>query len=142
MHDYDILDLLVGVVAKAGRCKPKDLREFGRCPSLCKLRDTLLYLARQRTGLSFPEIGRYFKRHHTTIMGAVNNEKRRLERKLPIAPCGMPLADWHAQILGQLDVEIANAQEAAKVHLEEREEAVEAAEAPTSTPTTEPDPNA
>jgi hypothetical protein len=139
MHDYAILDLLVAVVAKAGHCKPKDLREFGRCPSLCKLRDTLLYLARQRTGLSFPEIGRYFKRHHTTIMGAVNNEKRRLERKLPIAPRGMLLSAWHEQLLGQLDVEIANAQEAAKVRIEEREET---AEAPVSTPTMEPDPNA
>jgi hypothetical protein len=107
MHDYEILKLLIEVATKEAGCRSKELLDMGRHPSLCKLRDTVLYLARQRTGFSFPELGTFFKRDSSTIVCAVNREKLRLKRGLPVRPGGRPLAEWHSYLLQKLDAAIA-----------------------------------
>lgn len=40
-------------------------------------RQEVMYLARRRTTLSFPQIGDFFAMHHTTVMhGVIAHEKR------------------------------------------------------------------
>lgn len=108
MHDYDILKLIVTVVAKAAGLKQeKRLYEMARYPTLSKLRDTALYLIRKRTKLSFPEIGKAFHRDHSTILVAVKREETRLGRPLPKRPDGRTLKEWHDHLLAQVDAAIA-----------------------------------
>jgi hypothetical protein len=107
MHDYDILKLITEVVATASGCKVKDLYALGRAPSLCRVRETALYLIRQKTSLSYPEIGKFFTgRHHTTIISAVNHEKGHLGRQLPKRSDGRTLQEWHAFLLVKIDAAI------------------------------------
>lgn len=42
----------------------------------CRVRDLICYLAREQ-GFSYPQIGRVLGRHHTTIIHAVANERKR-----------------------------------------------------------------
>jgi hypothetical protein len=104
MHDFSIFEIIIDVVAAEGGCKAKDLRDFRRCPSLCRLRDTMLFLARKKTQLSFPELGqRLAGRHHTTIIAACRREGERLKRKLPKRADGRTLAQWHAHLEQKID---------------------------------------
>ena len=38
-----------------------------------------MYLAREHTGLSYPELGRVFRRDHSTVLSAVRKVERLLE---------------------------------------------------------------
>lgn len=50
-----------------------------RSKSFCEARSIAMWLVRRRFGLSYPELGREFKRDHTTCISSV----RRVERARP-----------------------------------------------------------
>ena len=82
MHDFQLLGIVVNVIAKMANLKtPKKLYSSkDRSPALVKMRDTIFYLLRQKTELSFGEIGRPFGKDHSTVMSAIRREGLRLER--------------------------------------------------------------
>lgn len=61
---------------------------YGRVPRgpAAKARQAAMYLARVKTGKSYPQIGRVFGRHHTTVMDAVRAVEAR-PHLYPIGTC-------------------------------------------------------
>lgn len=45
---------------------------LARCPAraICRPRQIAMYLAREMTGASYPRLGRYFERDHSTVLNA------------------------------------------------------------------------
>jgi hypothetical protein len=108
MDDFRLADLLIDAVARAGGVKVKDLRGRRVQATFCKLRDTARFLIRQRTSLSFPEIGRLFSgQNHSSVMAACRREKTRLDHGLVHHPSGLTWMAWHAHIGALLDQELA-----------------------------------
>lgn len=59
------------------RVPTKRLRAPGRAASVARARQVAMYISRQMTSSSFPEIGKWFGgRHHTTVMHACRNVER------------------------------------------------------------------
>jgi chromosomal replication initiation ATPase DnaA len=107
MDDFRMAELLIDVVARAGGVKVKQLRGRSTQATLCKLRDTARFLIRQRTKLSFPEIGKLFGgQDHSSVMAACRREQMRLDRNLVHAASGLTWHSWHAHILALLDQEL------------------------------------
>ena len=74
----------------------------------------MCFLARKKTSLSYPEIGRVFwGRDHSTIVAAVKREQMRLDRKL-LHPDNRTWEEWHAFLLREIDKAI---EAATTVHL-------------------------
>lgn len=108
MDDFRLADLLISVVARAGGVKVKDLRGRRVLATLCKLRDTARFLIRQKTSLSFPEIGRLFGgQDHSSVMAACRRERLRLDRGLVHHPSGLTWTAWHSHIEALLNQELA-----------------------------------
>jgi chromosomal replication initiation ATPase DnaA len=109
MHDFQILPIIVEVVAKsAGLRKIKRLYSNERAPSMVKLRDTVLFLIRQKTALSLEEIGRPFKKDHSTILGAIRREEARLARNPPRTD-GLTWKAYHDRLLTEIATAIEKA---------------------------------
>lgn len=51
-----------------------------RSKKIARARQVAIWLSRERTGLSYPDLGRLFERHHTTAMHAVDRTRRRIAR--------------------------------------------------------------
>lgn len=47
-----------------------------RKPEDCRIREIICYIAREK-GFSYPQIGRAIGRHHTSVLHAVANERKR-----------------------------------------------------------------
>jgi hypothetical protein len=108
MDDFRLAELLIAVVARAGGVKVKDLRGRRVAATFCKLRDTARFLIRQRTSLSFPEIGKLFGgQNHASVMAACRREQMRLDRGLVHHPSGLTWSAWHAHVIALLDQELA-----------------------------------
>jgi chromosomal replication initiation ATPase DnaA len=108
MTDDQILDIIVEIVCRESDIDPKHVLYMNRTPRVCKVRDTICYLARQRTKLSLPQIGKkFFGRHHTTILSCVRNEEARLSRQLPLRSDGRTLKEWHELLLQLVNAELA-----------------------------------
>jgi chromosomal replication initiator protein len=56
------------IVARHFGVRLRDLRSAGRAPAVTTPRQIAMYLLRRHCGLSYPEIGRHFRRHHTTAL--------------------------------------------------------------------------
>jgi chromosomal replication initiation ATPase DnaA len=108
MNDYRVLDIIVEVVCRESDISEKMVVRLNRSPAVCKARDTICYIARVKTDLSFPEIGqRLFGRHHSTIISCVHNETIRLERQFPLRADGRTLKEWHEYLWRLISARIA-----------------------------------
>jgi hypothetical protein len=109
MHDFQLLEIVVDVVAKSAQLKTtKLLYSSNRAPALVKLRDTALFLIRAQTTLSLPEIGRFFRRDHSSVHTAIQREGLRLKRNLPRAD-KLSWTEYHARLQSEIDKAVAAA---------------------------------
>lgn len=109
MDDFLLAETIVRVVARAGGVKVQVLRGRRVHSTLNKLRDTARYLIRQKTGLSFAEIGKLFGgQNHASVMSAVAREKLRLERRA-VHASGIAWEDWHKHVLALVDQDLVEA---------------------------------
>jgi len=107
MTDPDLVDHIIAVLAaEAGLKKPADLlKRTARIHRICKFRDDAIYLARQLTSMSYPELAQRFgERHHTTLICAVRKVELRL-RNNPIRKDGRTWADWHKYLVGKIQAD-------------------------------------
>lgn len=106
MHDFQILSIVVEVVAEMARIPASKLYKAARTPTYVKLRDTIFFLIRAKTQLSLPEIGRAFGRDHSSVLVAVKREAQRLERNLRRSD-GLTWSAYHERIKTMIDEKIA-----------------------------------
>lgn len=68
---------VIGLISRHFSVRPSELRSSARSPRITTPRQLAMYLLRHHCGLSYPEIGQRFRRHHTTAMHAC----RRIEQQ-------------------------------------------------------------
>jgi len=81
---YSIKDVETAVAARY-RLTRDDIRGLGRARAVARPRQIAMYLAREMTGQSLPRIGAHFCRDHTTVLHAVRQIRRLMERDRRIA---------------------------------------------------------
>ena len=59
---------VMSAVSRQFNLRPRDLRSADRSPRITTPRQIAMYLVRRHCGLSYPEIGRKFNKHHTTAL--------------------------------------------------------------------------
>ena len=74
------IEVIKQVAAHAFHVTVRDLEKKQRTQRLALVRYIAMYLTRELTGLSFPEIGRAFNRDHSTVMHGCGIIKRRSGR--------------------------------------------------------------
>ena len=74
-------DLVIDFVTRHFNLRVADLRSPSRSPRLTTPRQIGMYLLRRHCGLSYPEIGQCFDRHHTTAMHACRRIEERREKQ-------------------------------------------------------------
>jgi hypothetical protein len=79
----DLSDV-VSYVAERYAVSKKDLLGRSRVPHLSEARAVAYYLARH-DGHSFPRIGKFFCRDHTTVMAGVKTARRVIQREPTVA---------------------------------------------------------
>jgi chromosomal replication initiator protein len=67
---YSLRDITDGVCTRFGLTR-EEIRGPARQRAVARPRQILMYLAREMTGQSLPQIGRYLGRDHTTILHGV-----------------------------------------------------------------------
>ncbi len=73
------MDDILGAVAEWFGVKPEEIKGKGRSKEIVVPRQLAMYLIREKTGASFPEIGQYFGgRDHTTVLYAVQKVKKEI----------------------------------------------------------------
>jgi chromosomal replication initiator protein len=70
---------VIQLVARHFGIRLRDLRSSGRAPRFSAPRQIAMYLLRRHCGLSYPEVGRVFRRHHTTALHSDRLVQRRLQ---------------------------------------------------------------
>lgn len=65
-------------VCRVAEVSLDDLRGAGRTRRLAHARQAAMWLARQTTDASLPEIGRFFHRDHTTVIHAIRAVEGRM----------------------------------------------------------------
>jgi chromosomal replication initiator protein len=79
------VEQIIQIVSNYYDVKPKDLTGPKRQRVLAHPRHVAMYLARQHTGQSFPEIGKHFgDRDHSTVMNAVSKIEKGLLSEEPL----------------------------------------------------------
>ncbi len=73
-------EAVVSLVLQHFTLRPRELRSATRSPRVTVPRQIVMYLLRRHCGLSYPEIGHRFGRHHTTALHSVRQVARQLER--------------------------------------------------------------
>jgi chromosomal replication initiator protein len=74
-------DLAISVAAEYFDVTPDEIRSASRSRPLVTARQTAMYLCRELTDLSLPEIGRRFGgRDHSTVIYATNKVREQLQR--------------------------------------------------------------
>jgi chromosomal replication initiator protein len=61
---------VIEMVASHYRVRVQDLLGSRRHLTLTRVRALAMYLVRRHTHMSFPELGRLFRKHHTTVLAA------------------------------------------------------------------------
>jgi chromosomal replication initiator protein len=69
---------ILGMVAHHFGLRVRDLASASRSPRIAMPRQIAMYLVRRHCGLSYPEIGQRFGRHHTTVLHACRRVKGHL----------------------------------------------------------------
>lgn len=59
---------IISYVARAANFYPEDLRGVRKFNRLCRVRWTVIWLCRELTDASYPQIGQAMRRDHTTIL--------------------------------------------------------------------------
>ena len=72
-------ETVITLVARHFNLRRRDFRSATHTPRVTTPRQIAIYLVRRHCGLSYPEIGRRFSRHHTTALYAYRRISRRLE---------------------------------------------------------------
>ncbi len=72
-------DGIVDEVASYYNISPKDIKGSGRAAKIAEARQVAIYLCRELTKQSFPAIGDFFERKHTTILYSYEKIKEELE---------------------------------------------------------------
>jgi hypothetical protein len=105
---------LVAAVAGVYGISPKDIRSKAKGPTLVEARHLCWWLIRNKTGWSYPEIGRALGTDHTVVMHGVKRTSERVQNKTGTASLQAALtlcAPWvipkdnHPVILGPADGE-------------------------------------
>ncbi len=73
-------EAVVSLVVRHFTLRPRELRSATRSPRVTVPRQIVMYLLRRHCGLSYPEIGQRFGRHHTTALHSVRQVTRQLEQ--------------------------------------------------------------
>ena len=73
---------IVDAAARRFNVSASDVLARGRRPSVARARKVAMYLVREMTDLSLPDIGRAFRRDHSTVLSAI----RAVERELGTDP--------------------------------------------------------
>ena len=68
---------IVGDVCRRSGHNPFHVMGKSREADICRVRELVCYKAYREAGMSYPQIGRVLRRHHTTILHAVRNEAKR-----------------------------------------------------------------
>lgn len=76
--DHEECRRILKAVAKVYRVNPRSLIGHSRILHLAMARQIAFYLARERTTLSFPELGRFFNHDHTTVLHGYKRIKERM----------------------------------------------------------------
>jgi chromosomal replication initiator protein len=71
-------DGIVDEVSKYYGIKPKDIKGTGRSAKVAEARQVAIYLCRDLTKQSFPDIGKFFDKKHTTIIYSYDKIKEEL----------------------------------------------------------------
>lgn len=71
---------VIRLVSQHFSVRPTELRSAGRSPRVTTPRQVAMYLMRHHCGLSYPEIGQRFRRHHTTAMHACKRVETQREK--------------------------------------------------------------
>jgi chromosomal replication initiator protein len=71
---------VIRLVSQHFSVRPTELRSAGRSPRVTIPRQVGMYLMRHHCGLSYPEIGQRFRRHHTTAMHACKRVETQREK--------------------------------------------------------------
>ncbi len=79
------IDGIIDIVAGYYNISKEDIKSTNRAAKTAYARQTAIYLAKEMTGESFPCIGEYFNRKHTTIMYSHQKVKSELETDLQLA---------------------------------------------------------
>lgn len=72
--------LILEVVAKIFDVRVAAIKSNTKSKSVAEARDVAIYLIRHQLKLSFPVIGRIFKKDHSTIISALRRATKRIER--------------------------------------------------------------
>lgn len=67
------------IVAKYYRLNYEDMFSPVRDAYVCQPRQVAMYLVREVTGQSLDDIGRRFRKHHTTVISALSSVEKRLQ---------------------------------------------------------------
>ena len=79
-REHLTVDTVIKVVASYYGCKPADIKSPRRHKSVAGPRAIAMYLARQHTKDSYPDLGRAFGgKHHTTVISAVEKIEARIK---------------------------------------------------------------
>lgn len=74
-------ETVLALVARRFNLRVRDLSQATRSARIRQPRQIAMYLLRHHCGLSYPEIGRRFSRHHTTVIHACRQVQTNLERR-------------------------------------------------------------
>lgn len=78
LPEYAEVQAIVSAVARATGYERVQLLGTSKAQPLARYRMACHWLARERTGLSLPALGRVFDRHHTSILHAVRATAARM----------------------------------------------------------------
>ena len=73
--------LIINEVAKFYGIEPDTIRSVSRKKETLIPRQVAMYIIREKTGLSLPEIGREFGKDHTTVMNAINKVETMMKKE-------------------------------------------------------------
>lgn len=99
MTDFEFVERTIEVVSKeAGFKHPMELLRNSREYYAAKFRDDAIFLARENTGLSFPQLGSLFKRHYSSVIFAYRRAQMRREKNPPRKD-KRSWMEWHNYLL-------------------------------------------
>ena len=75
---------IINLVAMEFNCKPGDIKSRDRTKNIVRARQSLIYILREKLGLSYNEIGKIIKRDHSTIISAYKKIKKIYKNNLEI----------------------------------------------------------
>lgn len=78
-------DGIVDEVASYYNISPKDIKGTGRSAKIAEARQVAIYLCRDLTKQSFPDIGKFFDKKHTTILYSYDKVKEELKTNNSLA---------------------------------------------------------